>query len=171
MARVEINSLKNAGDIAMAFNWEMKIDPIPGISFSNDVVNIRCTNLQLPEPATENIDLDVKNFRVPLVGRPLVKQEFTATFFDTISNDIQNLLYAWNRKVSNPITGEQAPLSEVRTNVTVTRLDRLLTPIYKYEFIGTHLLLYKGLECVSTGTYIAPSGTFRFVTFSETDLT
>jgi hypothetical protein len=173
MPRVLINNLKTMGDVAMAYNWEIEIVGEAGFSISlpdTDITNIRCTNVQLPEPATENIDLDVKNFRIPLVGRPLVKQEFTATFFDTIDNEVTKFLYNWNRGVSNPETGEQLPLENVRATVFVRRLDRLLNPIYQYEFKGTHLLIYKGLEGTSTGTIIAPQGTFRFLTFSEKEI-
>jgi hypothetical protein len=173
MARVDISNLKNSGDIAMVFNWEMKINT-SGLLIdtpSDDIINIRCTDIQLPEPAIEDLQLNVKSFKIELVGRPLVKQEFTATFFDTIDNGITEFLYDWNREVSDPVTGVQAPLDDVRADITVTRFDRQWeTPLYQYNFIGAHLHNYKGLNLTSSGNYIAPVGLFKFVTYKEKSL-
>lgn len=173
MARPSLENVRNVGDFAALYLWDMSIvGNVPGDLASlltSEKVNFRAESAEVPKLTGQSIQLDIRGHRIKQPGIYNNQGTITFTFVEDVDNTIHQFLKAWRDLSWDQNTGARA-LSKLDLEVEwkIQRLDYNNDPIWFYQ-MKCFLEDYEdgGTLDGATSDLLKPSLTLSFDRFKD----
>lgn len=138
MARITLDQIRNVGDFATVYQWNLYFAQFPNIGSypSSGELNLRCLTSELPQSTNQKIPIGIRGHKVFQPGIREYTGTLTLTFAETIDNTIAEFLREWEEACTESNTGRHNIKQDVEAVIIIERLDREDNPIYRYTLVG-----------------------------------
>ena len=174
MSRITIDQLREIGDLASVYRWNLSIAKFPSGSTSwpsSDDLDVRCETTTIPKLTGTSIETNIRGHKIKSPGIYNYDNVLTLTFIETVDNKIQEFINTWKELCWETKTGKAKPKKDIEAIIHLKRLDNEDNEIYLYELIGS---FYEdsdgGTLDGSTSDVIKPSLTISYDYFKESSL-
>lgn len=142
MARPDINSLRQMGDMVTNINWDLQIikfpSGIPNVLTSQDF-NIRCESTDVPRSTGQSVEVNIRGLKKKQPGLYVPQGTLSMTMIESVDNKITRFIRNWREGCFNMKTGSQLEINQVQATVRLVRLNRQNREIYEYVIYGVYL--------------------------------
>lgn len=172
MPRPSIEQLRNLGDLATVYQWNLNFITFPTVvaSPSAEDLNLRCISTTVPTKGEDKQELKLRGHTIYQPGQANYGNELTFTFVETVDNKIATFLANWHEACVNTITGVHSLKSEVQCDILIERLNRQDVAIWGYTIIGCFLGTYTHGDLSDANDQVKPTLTISFDYFKEAPL-
>ena len=141
MARPTLDNVRNIGDVASAYRWDLTFLQVPTAlaSYSSEDMNVRCESTTLPKRIEATPDVNIRGHKVLFPGRLTYSNELDMTFIETENNMIAKFLKAWWDLLWDPKLGTRYPKNQLEARLLIKRLDHNNVAIWQYQIHGVFL--------------------------------
>lgn len=170
MAQPTIDNVRAAADFSTLYQWDLAIRP-PVVMAAPDSfeLNVRCESAEIPVATNQSIEVMIRGHKVKQPGIQQYNGQFTLVFVESNEGSpISNFLTNWREIIWSSRSGYQFSKREVEAGFLLTRLDRQLSPVWRYEMIGCYLEDYQlGTLDGSSSEAFKPSLVFSYDYFLD----
>ena len=172
MPRPSIEQLRNIGDAATVYQWNLNFITFPSavVSPAAGDLNLRCLSTTTPNKATEKQELSIRGHKIYQPGVAMYGNELTLTFVETVDNKVATMLANWHEACVATNSGAHKTRNEVQCNIQIERLNRQDSPIWGYTLLGCFLLNYNHGDLSDMNDQVKPTVTINFDYFKEAPL-
>lgn len=172
MPRPSIEQLRNLGDIATVYQWNLNFITFPTAvaSPSANDLNLRCLSSAIPTKGEEKQELSLRGHKIYQAGQAQYGNELTLTFVETVDNKIAKFLSAWHEACVATNSGTHVKQSDVECDIQIERLNRQDVGNWSYTLIGCFLSTYTHADLSDANEQVKPTLTLSFDYFKEAAL-
>ena len=170
MARPTKTQLRNIGEYASVYRWNISFTDPPSAVDVPDNFNALCVSTALPKKeANQMIEIKIRGHTIRRPGIMDDSHQIQLTFVETVDNQISNFLKTWRDALWEPDTGVQQDLSAVTSTLQIIRLDNQDNPIWRYDLHGCFLEDYDpvGAELGADVEAVRPTLTLYYDSFTD----
>lgn len=173
MARPTLENLRNVGDFAALYLWDISIiGSVPAAlstELTSEKINFRAESAELPKLTGQSIQLDIRGHRIKQPGIYNNQGVITFTFVEDVGNTVHQFFKTWRDLLWDQNTGARADSKQnLEVNFKIQRLDYSNTPIWFYQ-MKCFLEDYEpgGTLDGATSDFLKPSMTLSFDRFTD----
>lgn len=135
-----IEDIRNFGDAATTFHWNLEVVTVPvGVPLDTGF-NLRLMDTDVPKSTGESIELNVRGHKVKQHGIYTPTQVLNMTLIETEDNHIHEVINTWKEICWDSRTGAQLSRQEVQCDLLLQRYDSDRNRIiWTYKLIGCFL--------------------------------
>lgn len=143
MARPTITQIRNLGDFAALFRWNVSFSTLPSAlagSYNTNDLNFRCESFATPKVTGSTIEVGIRGQKVRQPGIYEYDKSLTLIFAGTVDGYIHRFFRDWREACW--VTGEgrsKAPKAELTANIELIQLDNMDKPFWMFRLIGAFL--------------------------------
>lgn len=163
-----IEQLRNVGDYATTYHWNLEIAKSPSVVALDNGLNLRCQTTEVPKSESEPMEIQVRGLSIKQHGIYKPTQSITLELFETVDNYVHSKIKAWREACWEVRTGAQHTMDEVKGDLLLQRYDNSRQKIiWTYKLIGVFLESYDVPQLGTDSDTLKPSITLSYDYYTE----
>lgn len=173
-----LRDVRNAGDFATTFRWNLDITEPPRFwssiydvqSYKNQL-NALCESSGTPTKSVDNMTIAVRGHKHYQPGRVTPAGSLSLTFYETVRNQINSLFTNWQQVIYSHNVGVGLPYDDIiAESITLSRLNARDEPICNYVLLWCFIEGYNSPDLTGSDSGPQkPSVTISYNDFYITD--
>ena len=168
MARPDIDQVRKQ-ELATTFRWNVRIDAPAGVRLPP--VDFLCESSELPASTHAPLEINMRGHKIKLNGIWSHSDEISLELYETVDNDVSIFINEWRNRHWNMKDCSAEGSADIKTKVTLTRLDSTDKEIYRYTLFGVMLGGYTIPRLDNASEAFKPTIALAYDYFEEQDLT
>lgn len=169
MAAISINDIRNVGDYAALYRWNVKFgrNAAPNLGTFDDL-DILCESANVPQLTGASREVSIRGHKIKQPGIYSYSNQITLTFYENVESYVTKAIKQWRDRCWEMDTGKAHTTEEVSIDMTLTRLDNTNKAIWEYELYGVFLedADYGG-DLDATGEFVKPTMVLSYDYFKD----
>jgi len=163
-----IEQLRNVGDYATVYHWNLEIAKSPNVVAIDDGLNLRCQSTDVPKSEGESMEVNVRGLKIKQHGIYTPTQTMSLELYETVDNYVHRLISRWREACWAVRTGSQETMANVKGDLLLQRYDNSRRKIiWTYKLIGVYLESYDIPQMSNESDTLKPSLTLSYDYYTE----